>query len=239
MDEKSVSGETREFFNASAETFARSYEVSPEFQERYAVWRRHIDQHIWRLADGSSCLDIGCGEGILSRYVATHGFRVTGYDQAERMIALARSRAQSEGLADRLQYLCCSWPLQPRTEEAPAGLILCSSVLEYVACLEPVIASFAAALKPRGTLLVSLPNRTSLYRLFERMFKGTFLFEGSYLRIQHHQFSVQQAIKLFVDHGLKYVNHEFFAVPRWLGPYVGSYRGSIVATMFLLTLEKK
>lgn len=43
-------------------------------------------------------LDLGCGSGVSSRYLARHGFRVAGVDIAQRALGRAAAQARAEGL---------------------------------------------------------------------------------------------------------------------------------------------
>jgi len=43
-------------------------------------------------------LDLGCGSGVSSRYLARHGFRVAGVDIAQRALARAAAQAHAEAL---------------------------------------------------------------------------------------------------------------------------------------------
>jgi SAM-dependent methyltransferase len=43
-------------------------------------------------------LDLGCGSGVSSRYLARHGFRVAGVDIAQRALARAAAQARAEAL---------------------------------------------------------------------------------------------------------------------------------------------
>ena len=45
------------------------------------------------LAPGDSILDIGCGTGQVAAQLTSRGFRVTGIDESEAMLVLARSNA--------------------------------------------------------------------------------------------------------------------------------------------------
>jgi cyclopropane fatty-acyl-phospholipid synthase-like methyltransferase len=42
------------------------------------------------LKKGDHILDVGCGTGLYSNYLVTHGLKVTGFDFAENMVALAK-----------------------------------------------------------------------------------------------------------------------------------------------------
>lgn len=56
------------------------------------------------LPPGSRVLDIGCGLGGASRFLAERGFEVTGIDLTAEYIAVAQSLAERTGLSDRLAY---------------------------------------------------------------------------------------------------------------------------------------
>jgi len=55
-------------------------------------------ERILRLAPGRRALDVACGEGRNSIYLARHGFRATGLDISDVGIAKAEGQARAEGL---------------------------------------------------------------------------------------------------------------------------------------------
>lgn len=62
-----------------------------------AFLSREIER-IKRLVPGRSALDIACGEGRNSIFLAGHGFRVTGIDISDVGLAKAECRAREEGV---------------------------------------------------------------------------------------------------------------------------------------------
>jgi SAM-dependent methyltransferase len=66
-----------------------------------------VERLIARYGDGAmkTLLDMGCGTGRHAAIFADHGFEVTGIDQSESMLALARERAQQAGLASNPTFL--------------------------------------------------------------------------------------------------------------------------------------
>ena len=102
------------------------------------------------LAPGQKALDIACGEGRNSIFLARHGFAVTGLDISEEGLAKAENWANAEGLA--VSFLCKdmetyefseAWDLIinfnfllrdliPKMVEAlnPGGLIVFDTILE-------------------------------------------------------------------------------------------------------------
>jgi SAM-dependent methyltransferase len=55
--------------------------------------------------DSLWALDLGCGTGLNTRYLAAHGFRAVGVDLAQSALAMARKRA----VAERVKaFFCCA-----------------------------------------------------------------------------------------------------------------------------------
>jgi 2-polyprenyl-6-hydroxyphenyl methylase/3-demethylubiquinone-9 3-methyltransferase len=145
--------------------FAERYSHSAAFRERLRLWSDLIDRH---LAPETVALDAGCGPGVLAAVAARRCARVAALDASSNMIALARRRAQDEGVGNIEFHL--------GTIGDPALLagcrfdaILCSSVLEYVEDLDAALDWLAARLAPGGALLVSMPNGGSFHRRAERI----------------------------------------------------------------------
>ncbi len=55
-------------------------------------WMDGTDAYLSFLEPGASILDVGCGSGEKAKYLVQKGFRVTGIDFSEAMIALAREQ---------------------------------------------------------------------------------------------------------------------------------------------------
>jgi 2-polyprenyl-6-hydroxyphenyl methylase/3-demethylubiquinone-9 3-methyltransferase len=231
-------------FNRMAPTFVTNYSISPDFKERLEVWRRAIENSVAQMSDKSLCLDMGCGDGSISRQVAARGIRTIGFDQSKTMLELARRRAVEEGVGSRAEYVLASLPLSEelaKTYENSAGLIICSSVMEYVDDHEAALRQFHSLLKPGGVLLLSLPNRLSLYRIFERTLRRFLASQDSYLRHQRHQFDPGLIKPLLAEFGYRVIEEEYFSLPlqRLSEKFFHSYRGQWMATMFLVTAEKE
>jgi 2-polyprenyl-6-hydroxyphenyl methylase/3-demethylubiquinone-9 3-methyltransferase len=147
-----------------AHDFDAKYATSLPFTQRLSVWEDMIERY--RLAD-SEVLDAGCGSGVLSEVAARSAKTVDAFDPSVEMAALAEARRQRAGFENmRVQVgrIGDDMLLAGRRFD----LILCSSVLEYVDDYWQSIDWLAAALKPAGVLIVSMPNATSLYRTAER-----------------------------------------------------------------------
>jgi SAM-dependent methyltransferase len=102
---------------------------------------------------GSSCLDVGCGGGHVSRDLArrvgTEG-RVVGVDLDPEVIALARADAQREGVTNVLFEVGDAAALKPGDYDVAYSRFL----LSHVPSPAVVLRSIAGALRPGGTVIL-------------------------------------------------------------------------------------
>jgi glycosyltransferase involved in cell wall biosynthesis/2-polyprenyl-3-methyl-5-hydroxy-6-metoxy-1,4-benzoquinol methylase len=233
---------TRQYFDRVAVSFNRHYEKREAFRERRLVWDRLVNENLPRAA-GMLCLDMGCGDGRLGRVAAARGVRTIGFDQSDEMLCLARSRAREQGLEGCTEYVHAGLPLQAGLIEAhrgAAGLILCSSVLEYIDAYEAVLQQFLELLCKGGRLIVSVPNGHSIYRWAEKLVHGVVAHRNSYLSYQRHSFYPERFRATLHELGYSLVHEEYFAVPLRIGSVklLGRRRGRRLSTLYVLVAEK-
>lgn len=96
------------------------------------------------LSPGLNALDIACGEGRNSLFLARHGFRVTGLDISDVGLAKGRTRGQTEGLNIDFQRV----DLDSFVITGQYDLILNFNFL-----LRDLIPSEIASLQPGGLLI--------------------------------------------------------------------------------------
>jgi 2-polyprenyl-6-hydroxyphenyl methylase / 3-demethylubiquinone-9 3-methyltransferase len=107
--------------------------------------------------DTLSCLDVGCGGGVLSEPMARLGARVSGLDPAPANIAVAQKHAALSGLA--IDY-------RAETVEALAArgeafdMVLAMEVVEHVADVPAFVAASSQVVKQGGILVMATLNRT-------------------------------------------------------------------------------
>ncbi len=118
--------------------------------------------------EGSSVLDLGCGQGPFSLAVLEHGAeRVTGIDLSPMAIEVARARAAAAGLGDRARFLVGD----AAAEDVPAHDVV---VLNRVICCYPDVddllrTSLAATGRVYGVIV---PASSGLWGLLSRMALG-------------------------------------------------------------------
>jgi ubiquinone/menaquinone biosynthesis C-methylase UbiE len=169
--------------------------------------------------------------------------KVIGIDQSGEMLALARKKIRLDAKNGQVNFMKSSLPLPEDFSNQLANkveLILCSSVLEYISNFEEVLAQCYCMLKTDGKMIVSFPNRRSLYRSGERILKRLPIWKNSYLQYQKHQFEQNQIAGLMNRMSFKLLHTEYFALPfqRFLGHLLGASRHPRIATMFVVVIQK-
>lgn len=150
-----------DFHNDIATQFDSRYESSAAFGERFRVWTALFDRYVIRT---DHVMDLGCGSGVFSTYLAGRGCTVTGVDGSAEMIKLGIQKKTTPNLHYRLAKL----PLADTRAYTAQDVVIASSLLEYIDDLGEMLNQIDALLKPGGLLIVSMPNQLSLYRRIER-----------------------------------------------------------------------
>jgi SAM-dependent methyltransferase len=100
-----------EFFDRWAGESIQALEpIDPRIVARYRQprWLYPKEYCIGLLGDlrGKQILDVGCGEGEDAVLFAKLGATVMGYDVSPRAIEVAKKRAEIDGVADRVSFVC-------------------------------------------------------------------------------------------------------------------------------------
>ncbi len=151
-------------FSKEVEQFHAYYQNRPEFHERLDIWRELLDRHFVR---GGLSIDMGCGTGVFSFYLAEKEGRVIGVDGSPEMVKFCNAQRVERRL-DNIRFIEGRLPDVDETGLTNADLLISSSVVEYVEDLVRTLDLFARLLKPRGTLILSMPNMFCLNRVYER-----------------------------------------------------------------------
>ncbi len=113
-----------------------------------------LEQNIHLTSPGHQALDLACGRGVNTLYMATAGLEVTAWDLSPVAIARLEEAAEAEGLAVRAAVRdVIALPPEPGSFD----LVLVSFFLERA--LAPAI---TAALKPGGLLFYQTYSRAAV-----------------------------------------------------------------------------
>ena len=109
-------------------------------------------------------LDVGCGGGILAESMARLGGNVTGIDQSEIAIKIAKLHAKENNLNIDYKLLNIEDFLKKNSKKF--DVITCLEMIEHVPDPASIITSCAKKLKKNGRLYVSTINRNLKAFLF-------------------------------------------------------------------------
>jgi 2-polyprenyl-3-methyl-5-hydroxy-6-metoxy-1,4-benzoquinol methylase len=104
---------------------------------------------------GDQVLDVGCATGQFSRELAGSVVRITGIDISEKMVTIARGRAQGEGL-ENLDYLQAT-AFDPRLTAGSYDVVLAFNVLHLVPDASAAVRRIADLLRPGGRFISVTP----------------------------------------------------------------------------------
>lgn len=106
-----------------------------------------------RFAPGAKILDVGCGNGVISRYLGSQGFNVLGIDVSPQSIARANELNRSPNTR---------FEVKSAEELVAAGesfdVVICSEVLEHLSDPDALLRVLHQSLKDEGILVVTVPN---------------------------------------------------------------------------------
>jgi SAM-dependent methyltransferase len=114
---------------------------------------------------GFRVLEIGCGTGLDTAFLATHGIRVVACDPSEAMVGRTLSRLASEGASAEATVMPCGLEnlalfLDALGENEPFdGIVSNFGALNCVECLHPLSQVASKALRPGGAVLLGLIGR--------------------------------------------------------------------------------
>jgi 2-polyprenyl-3-methyl-5-hydroxy-6-metoxy-1,4-benzoquinol methylase len=109
----------------------------------------------------SSVLDMGCGNGFISKAAADKGFSVTATDISEKTISEAQTLNPHQNIHYRV--------FRHTDLEAETGrydAIICSEVLEHLSDPHALLILLRRCLKDTGVLIVTVPNGRGPRELF-------------------------------------------------------------------------
>ncbi len=153
----------RQDFEVKATRYADKYQIYTYNTRSY-----HIRNQLtlsWLRKGGGRILEAGCGPAILTQTLETLGYCAIGVDLVEQNLQAGQHRLQTVQTPVRLVAgNLTQLPFASGSFDAIVSL----GVLEYVMPIRTALNELHRLLRPGGQMIVSLPNRQSLYRLWEK-----------------------------------------------------------------------
>ncbi len=105
------------------------------------------------IGNSANILDVGCGNGIISKYIGEHGYRLTGIDISPKTIAQARKQNTLPNVNFEVSN-AESLTASGQKYEA----VVCSEVLEHLHTPGNLLQTLRQILTRNGILIVTVPN---------------------------------------------------------------------------------
>lgn len=129
-------------------------------------WMREVlwEHYLRRFRRGARLLDVSCGTGLDSLFLAEQGMFVTGMDISPGMIARLLAKASKAGLDSQIEAHVAnfadlgSWPLRGYD-----GIVSAFAGLNTARDLSEFSRHAAGLLRPNGRMVLHLLNRFSLW----------------------------------------------------------------------------
>jgi 2-polyprenyl-6-hydroxyphenyl methylase/3-demethylubiquinone-9 3-methyltransferase len=206
-----------------------------------------LDKYVFSNCKTGNAIDVGCGSGVFTELIAKRGWSALGVDVSSEMIAKARSRVRANSsLAESLSFDMV--PIEKLVREpASYDLVLSLSALEYIEDDSAALHTLVELTRPGGFVVLSVPNRSGLVRIAERMLyrirklsRDRFLRNrGDYLAFQKHQYTSKELDRMMLELGMEKKTGRFLnaavQLPRWL---LGLFERQWWAAMYLGGYQK-
>jgi len=162
-------------------------------------------------------LDAGCGSGFFSRWLGSRGCHVTAVDASRKMIQCAKGLSDQKFLVrSPIRFEVVDDLVHLDHPDRSFGGVVCLSVIEYLERPSDTLREFHRLLKPDGYLIISVPNRYALFRMFERFLLGLRLIWTSrqrYLEYSKHWYSKSEIMNLLNANGFNFQKFRYAGMP--------------------------
>lgn len=140
--------------SSARDTVARAYDQWSATYDEDKNITRDLDATVLRRAplslDGRDVLELGCGTGKNTSYLASKANKVLALDFSEGMIARAHERLTTSNVRFIRHDVRDTWPVESASVDAVVGNL----ILEHVHDLAPVFFEAARVLRPNGEFFI-------------------------------------------------------------------------------------
>ena len=145
--------------------FANVFSFKDYLVKQDLVWRK-IHQMAFGLCGdltGQRVLDLGCGRGYATMFLAQLGAQVTSIDISPEMVAVTLDRAKRAGCADRVSGAVGTLPTIASELDEPFDLVFAGAVLHHLPNFEEDMALLHRITRTGGRLIAYDPYSSSIF----------------------------------------------------------------------------
>ncbi|MBU2876417.1 MULTISPECIES: bifunctional 2-polyprenyl-6-hydroxyphenol methylase/3-demethylubiquinol 3-O-methyltransferase UbiG [Aliiglaciecola] len=138
---------------------SRWWDLEGEFKPLHEINPLRAD-YIQQRTNGvfdKSIIDVGCGGGILSEYLAKQGAQVSGIDMASESLEVARLHGLESGVKVSYQQITAEQMAEQHANQF--DIVTCLEMLEHVPDPASIVRACATLVKPGGDVFFSTLNR--------------------------------------------------------------------------------
>jgi malonyl-CoA O-methyltransferase len=176
-----------------------------EWSESYDVDKnltRDLDQKVTREALSNlhfdSILEIGCGTGKNTSFLAKIGTNVYAVDFSEGMIEKAREKVPAENVKFSIADITQQW----RSSNESFGLVVCNLVLEHIEDISFIFSEASRVLQSKGRFII---NELHPFKQYEGK-KARFYRDDEAIEVEAFVHHISDFVKAAIANGLKLIS---------------------------------
>lgn len=171
-----------------------------------SYWRHHRDQFLGIVpAPGVLTVDLGCGEGRLTRHLKSLGHQVIGIDAAPSLVAAARTSDPSMTI---LQADVAALPMADNCTD----LVIAFMSLHDMDAMPEAVGEVARVMKPGGCFCAAIVHPINSAGKFEDGAPNApFIIRGDYLRSFAYADAVERQGRLMTFHSRHRSLQDYFS----------------------------
>ncbi|MFH0713767.1 MAG: class I SAM-dependent methyltransferase [Candidatus Micrarchaeota archaeon] len=129
----------------------------------YPDLMRYGSQAIIELSKGPKILEVGCGDGLMTKELAKHFNEIVAIDGSETRLERTKKIVDAEHIKNLTIKFHCTL-FEDFTINDKFDTVIATHVLEHVDDPARILEKIKEWLAPKGIVIISVPNATSIHR---------------------------------------------------------------------------
>jgi len=161
---KPIRKPSMDYWHSEPGLYSQSYSCKGNvFVNRFLEQRKTHISGLMHVNEGAEAIDVGCGSGVFSKILLEKGARVTAVDYSKEMLNICENELR--GLSKDSYSLVNSDAASLQMPDNKFDLLIAVGLLDYVDDIEATLKEFHRVVKPKGTMIFTIPKRPSPFFL--------------------------------------------------------------------------